>query len=283
MSAHFEVEGVAASRELGVPVVYYYAGAMDPRRLARARFGRMVAISNVVEDHHASLMGPYSLPKVDGVVAPGVRAKIIAGGPAPGVVSGQPEAVFTGRLDLASDKGVGKLIEWWPRVVEAVPDARLTVIGGGPDLHSFREQVRGAGLESAISLPGSLPHAQLLKRIRSAGLYLLPTTFETFGIAPLEALAVGLPVVASDIPALRESLGDAALLISREDDALWIEAIRNLLSNQQERLRWAARGPLRARQFTWEKQSRAYEAHLVAAAGSGSPGSVSGPEARRNA
>jgi glycosyltransferase involved in cell wall biosynthesis len=275
VSAHFEVEAVLASRQLHIPLAYYYAGPLDPRRLARARFARMVAISQMVADYHASLAGRFDLPPVSGVVQPGVREESIADGPAPGVMTQPPEAIFTGRLDATGEKRVDKLIEWWPRIIEAVPGARLTLLGGGSALDALKRGVKRAELEDVVSLPGPLPHSEVAARLRRASLYVFPSRFETFGIAPLEAMAAGLPVVASDIPALRESLGDAALLLPVGDDVAWISALVRLLSNPAERLEWAERGPVRARQLTWARQTEAYEAHLVAAANSSSVGSGS--------
>ena len=122
-----------------------------------------------------------------------------------------------------------------------------------------------AGLTASVRLPGPLPHPQVLARLRQAGLYVFPSQLETFGIAPLEALAAGLPVVASDLPALRESLGDAALLLPVEDEAAWVATLIRLLRDPAERLHWAGRGPARARQLTWDRQAEAFEAELQAA------------------
>jgi alpha-1,3-rhamnosyl/mannosyltransferase len=123
----------------------------------------------------------------------------------------------------------------------------------------------------------------MFARLRQASLYAFPSSFETFGIAPLEALAAGLPVVASDLPALHESLGDAALLLPVADEAAWVRTLTRLLADPGERLTWAARGPQQARQLTWDRQTAAYEAHLVAAAESASASSGAARSARRSA
>jgi phosphatidylinositol alpha-mannosyltransferase len=275
VGAFFEVDGVAASRDLTVPVVYYYAGPLDPRRLARGRFARVVAISQMAADYHVAQAARLPLPPIAGVVTPGVRDDQIAAGPGPHVADASPEALFTGRLDRTAEKRVDRLIAWWPQVRAAVPGARLTLAGGGSALPDLRRVVSRLGLGEAIRLPGPVPHAQMFARLREASLYVFPSSFETFGIAPLEALAAGLPVVASDLPALHESLGDAALLLP-VDEAAWVGTLIRLLGDPAERLAWAARGPERARGLTWDRQSAAYEAHLVAAveSGSGSSGAA---------
>ena len=164
-----------------------------------------------------------------------------------------------------------------------MPNAELTLIGGGGELPQLRQQIAESGLGGHISLTGPLPHTLAQERLRQASLYLFPSRFETFGVAPLEALAAGLPVIASDIPALRESLGDAALLIDPEDEAAWKEAIIRLLRNAGERLQWAERGPKRASQLAWGKQSALYETYLLEAANgsTSSSGTELQPAARR--
>jgi glycosyltransferase involved in cell wall biosynthesis len=192
------------------------------------------------------------------------------------VAASPPEALFTGRIDLTAEKRVDRLIAWWPEIRAAVPGARLTLAGGGSALPQLRQTVARQGLAEAIRLPGPVPHPQMFARLRQASLYVFPSAFETFGIAPLEALAAGLPVIASDLPALHESLGDAALLLPVADEAAWVRTLIRLLSDPAERLAWAARGPERARLLTWDRQAAAYEAHLVAAveSGSGSSGAA---------
>lgn len=282
ISAHFEPEAVEASRIAKVPVVYYYAGPMDPARLARAHFMRVVAMSGMVARYHASL-NVDGLPRIDGIVLPGVGEELISAGPSPQVGTDYPEAIFTGRLDNLQEKGVEALVRWWPEIREAMPKARLTIVGGGAELPRLRREIAERGLEAAITLSGPLPHGQLQERIRQASLYLFPSRFETFGVAPLEALAAGLPVIASDIPALRESLGDAALLISPDDDKVWKQTIIRLLHDPEERLRLAERGPKRASELTWAKQSAQYEAYLLDAAASGSVSSSGAVSAPRSA
>jgi len=159
----------------------------------------------------------------------------------------------------------------------------LTLVGGGSALEWLRRKVARGGLSASVSLPGPAPHNEVRDRLRRASLYVFPSRFETFGLAPLEALAAGLPVVASDIPALRESLGNSALLLPVEDDALWIATLVRLLSDPGERLGLAARGPERARQLTWERQTEAYEAYLLAAIKSASGPASGGVPSRPGA
>jgi glycosyltransferase involved in cell wall biosynthesis len=80
-----------------------------------------------------------------------------------------------------------------------------------------------------------------------------PSLYEGFGFPPLEAMALGTPVVAADRGSLPEVLGDAALLVDPQDDRAVAQAIESVIkrSELRERLRRAGIG--RARTFTWEK------------------------------
>jgi len=93
-----------------------------------------------------------------------------------------------------------------------------------------------------------LAHDDLRTELASARVVLCPASEEGFGMVPLEALAAGRPVVASDIPAHREVCGDAALYAPVGDIDAWCAAVRTALSDEEG---WGARGHERARLFTW--------------------------------
>jgi glycosyltransferase involved in cell wall biosynthesis len=112
----------------------------------------------------------------------------------------QPRAVFIGRL--AAEKGLDTLVDAWPLVRAAFPGAQLILAGEGTaraalEAQSRRHSLR-VGPDGAISLPGvSLNPMELL---RGADLFVLPSREEGMSIALLEAMALGIPIVASSIP-----------------------------------------------------------------------------------
>jgi len=77
--------------------------------------------------------------------------------------------------------------------------------------------------------------------------------YEGFGFPPLEAMALGTPVVASDRGSLPEVLGDAALLVDPEDDRAVAQAVESVLTKPEVRDRLRRAGVARARTFTWER------------------------------
>lgn len=95
-----------------------------------------------------------------------------------------------------------------------------------------------------------------------AAAFVLPSLYEGFGLPVLEAMASGVPVVASDRASLPEVCGDAALLVDPEDQDALADAITAAAGEERERLR--ERGLARARSFTWERTARETDALLGA-------------------
>ncbi len=89
-----------------------------------------------------------------------------------------------------------------------------------------------------------------------AELFVFPSLYEGFGLPPLEAMACGTAVVASDRGALPEVLSDAARLVSGFDAAMWADVVEELLQSPGQRAALAARGRARAALFTWEETAR---------------------------
>jgi glycosyltransferase involved in cell wall biosynthesis len=113
-------------------------------------------------------------------------------------------AVFVGRL--APEKGLHSLIEAWPIVLESFPEARLTLVGEGPARAGLAERIERLGLGSAIAMPGSSSDPGAI--LRESDLFVLPSREEGMSIALLEAMALGMPLVASAIPGNRKLISD---------------------------------------------------------------------------
>jgi phosphatidylinositol alpha-mannosyltransferase len=157
---------------------------------------------------------------------------------------------WTHRLD--PQKGFRVALAAFAAVVRAVPDARLVVAGDGPD----RDAV--ARLEPAVrdrvTMLGAVPHEDVAGVLRACEVAIAPATGqESFGVAVVEAMAAGVPVVASDIPGYREVVGDGVdgLLVPPGDAAALAAAIRDLLTDPALGSGLATRGRERAQMFDW--------------------------------
>ena len=111
---------------------------------------------------------------------------------------------------LAPEKGLRTLIDAWPAVRIAHPGARLTLIGEGPERPALEAQARTlgltTGLDQAVEFPGAVDDATTA--LRDADLFVLPSKEEGMSIALLEAMALGIPLVASSIPGNRRLISD---------------------------------------------------------------------------
>ena len=145
------------------------------------------------------------------------------------------------------------------RAIAAAPSGvRLAMAGPWSDrrLERLRAEARRAGADGRVDWLGYLPPGRLATVRAGACAVLVPSRKEGFGFPVLEAMADGVPVLASDTPALREAGGDAALYLPPHDPAAWARAIGDLARDEAARAELGARGRLQAARFSWDETAR---------------------------
>ena len=159
-------------------------------------------------------------------------------------------------------KRIDLLLSIFASIRRAYPGARLIKAGGALTLEQQR-QAASLGLDDAIvTLPFFAPHERsiLAAVYRRAALVLQPSEAEGFGLPVAEALACGASVLASDLPALREVGGEAAVYRPVGDLPVWTEAARSLLEGRHlQSPSWHERqavGQARAGLFQWLRHAR---------------------------
>jgi glycosyltransferase involved in cell wall biosynthesis len=145
------------------------------------------------------------------------------------------------------------------RLRELVPDAPPLVVAGGPGwrTEAFDAELSHARAEGAVHLLGYVPDETLWLVYRNASALLFLSIYEGFGLPVLEAMAAGCPVVASDIPSVRETAGDAALLVDPADVEAVAAATASLLEDDTARNALIARGRTRASGYDWRRTGNA--------------------------
>jgi glycosyltransferase involved in cell wall biosynthesis len=108
----------------------------------------------------------------------------------------------------------------------------------------------------SVTLRGYVPDSELGSLYRGAVAAAFPSIYEGFHLPPLDAMRMGCPVIASDIPVHREVLGDAAMFVPSHDATAWVAAIRSLREDIARRARLVEAGRKRAASFTWEESAR---------------------------
>lgn len=160
----------------------------------------------------------------------------------------------------------------------------LAVVGG----HSFQDHAayREAALARAaevglterdVVVLGTVPDDELPGWYHAADSFVFPSVKEGFGLVVLEAMAAGLPVVASDIPVFREFLGDGRALLARAGDSGSLTAaMRRVMTDPAVHARLAAGGPAVAAGFSWEATARQHLAFYDRVLTSAAPSAASG-------
>ena len=136
---------------------------------------------------------------------------------------------------LRRQKGVDFFLQAAPRILEAVPEARLAVVGQGPEAEVLHELARRLGLEERVGFFGFRPPAA--RQLRELDLFVRPSQSEAFPISILEALACGVPQVATDVGGTREAVEDGVTgaLCPSEDPVALADAVIDLLRSPERR------------------------------------------------
>jgi glycosyltransferase involved in cell wall biosynthesis len=146
-------------------------------------------------------------------------------------------------------KGLTVLLDAYRELLADLPDLPPLVLAGpagwGPQLDT-------AGLRDRVILPGYVDAATLRGLVAGAAVLVFPSRYEGFGLPPLEALAAGTPVVASELPVLREVLADHARFAAPGDAGALAAALRDTLEHPPSAERRAA-GRDHAATFTWQR------------------------------
>ena len=105
-------------------------------------------------------------------------------------------ALIVGRMSASERyKGHDPLIEVWPAVRRAVPDAQLVIAGGGDDQQRLMAKAAGLGLEHAVRFEGVVSDERLAELYRGAALFVMPSPNEGFGLVYIEAMSAGTPCI----------------------------------------------------------------------------------------
>jgi len=160
---------------------------------------RLIAVSDGIADRLREMNPSVRVDVVgNGVDAAAFDADVPRG----------PDVVFVGRLEIAQ-KGLDLLLTAFAAERDRLP-GDLVLAGTGPDERKLRALAEDLGITSRVRFPGWVSGAEKYALLGSARVVAVPSRFETFGIVAVEALASGSPVVAFDIPCLREVVPDGA-------------------------------------------------------------------------
>jgi len=169
----------------------------------------------------------------------------------------EPFIIYIARLDHPSKNHV-TLLNAYSLLRKKYGVEHKLVLGGtkwfGAEV--IFQAVEDLGLKDHVIFAGFISDDDLPVMYAAADLQVFPTLFEGFGIPPLEAMACGTPVACSNVAAVPEVVGDAAVLFDPLSPEEIASSVNSVLSNADLRGNLIKKGLQRARQFTWEETAR---------------------------
>lgn len=159
--------------------------------------------------------------------------------------------------NLIAYKGPEVLVKAMPRIVKEVPNTKLIFVGSGEMKEELKRLSKNLGVNKYVKFAGFVEGNLKSMHYRAADVFCLPSTLstESFGIVNLEAMACGIPIVASKIggiPAVVKD-GENGLLVPPKDSRVLADAIIYLLENENRREKMGKDGRKKAEDYSWSR------------------------------
>lgn len=161
--------------------------------------------------------------------------------------------LFVGFIE--TKKNLPRLIEAYSRIRNTLPEPYQLVIAGphGPATQEVIQKIKELSLERDVILTGQVSREDLPLLYTGASLFVFPSLYEGFGFPPLEAMASGTPVIASNTGSIPEVIGENGFLIDPYNLDKMAEAIYMALTDDNLRESLRRKGLSHCKKFTWEQ------------------------------
>jgi glycosyltransferase involved in cell wall biosynthesis len=250
------LDDLLLSNLVDVPTVYTFHKASDvsPAAWLRDRFSQTDLLLANSPDTAQKLTETFGYD-FEGVIAPGIDPEEFRPGIEPAFESDDPAILFVGRL--VESKGIDDLLE-----AVAALDGRqeLHFVGRG-ERTRIQNRAAALGIDDDVVCHGEVPHPDLPAYHAGADVFCLPSHKESFGMANLEAMACGLPVVTTDLEGIGTYLsnGENGLLARVGDPPDLADKLTMLVESPSLRSRLGAQAREDAHAFRWTAQAEHFE------------------------
>jgi glycosyltransferase involved in cell wall biosynthesis len=217
--------------QYGFPVLkyaLYYVYQRSIFRLIKMRGDLFVITSDCDRRHFPKRLQPHVFAFYGGVNVEQIQVAESVARPDP---DRRRDVVFCGRLH--PQKGIDAFLDVWRRVLDALPDARLTVIGNGTAGYErmLKRKADRLGIAARVDWLGYVNNEEKYAVYLSARVFVHPTVYDNNGMVAAEALCSGLPVVMYDLPNLRSVYSVGCTKVRERDGAAFAAALIRLLSD----------------------------------------------------
>jgi glycogen synthase len=222
---------------------------------------------------HVAAVSPWLLARARPLLNPAAKTCIVAAGVDDRYFEIPRDErdflLYFGRFDVFQ-KGIDLLLDAFAWLAEHRPTLRLCIAGRGRDaarIAAMVEERRLTGIDLVID--PDWPRVREL--LAGARMLVMPSRFEGFGMVAVEAMAAGVPVVATRVDALPDVVGSCGVLVPPNDPAALSAAITALLDDGTRRAAFSAASPGHARRWSWDAVARDHLAWLHRIAGEPDP------------
>lgn len=162
---------------------------------------------------------------------------------------GRPRVAFVGRL--APQKGVSGLVRAAAQL--RTPNVQTLLVGDGPDRQRLEQEIRALDLADRVQVTGFLAHDRIPAVLANVDVLVMPSVYEELGSALVEAMRVGVPIVATRVDGIPDVIqhGETGILVTPGDPRALASAIDDLLDDPQRAGSLAGRARTAARRYDW--------------------------------
>lgn len=175
-----------------------------------------------------------------------------------GIRSKTPLILYLGRLKYY--KSLNILIRAAKKVLEKIPQAEFVIAGDGEEKNGLQKLAKRLGIENKITFTGKVSEEGKIKLYQRAWLFVNPSFMEGWGITSIEANAFGIPVIASNIPGLRDSVQNphSGYIVPYGNINAFADCIYLLLKDKKIREYMSGKAIQWAKRFSWEKSAERF-------------------------
>lgn len=148
---------------------------------------------------------------------------------------------------LVETKGLKYLVEAMTEV-----DSKLIICGKGPEESKLKRQIRNLGLEDKIEMKGYVSEEEKSFLMSTCKFFVMPSLFESLGLAAVELMSYGRPIIASDVNGLPNTVGDGGIIVPSKDSLALVNAMNDLLNDDEKRISLRSVARKHAETYDWK-------------------------------